>query len=248
MKEISSAHNPKFKLWKSLLESKGIKKENRAIVSGDKLVRELLEQNAEMIEEILLPPKIDFSSQMTATRLSSPLFQSLDILGTHSPLAVVRVQTLSPVKLDKPQGLELIVSLGDPSNLGALLRSAEAFGVRRVILTKECASPFLPKALKAASLSTFRLNLVSTGSLRDLEISAAVALDMKGTDLATFTWPKNVYLILGEEGPGLPPHLKTQRLKIPMMGKTESLNATVAASLALYSYRLSTAKLSKHEN
>jgi TrmH family RNA methyltransferase len=239
MNEISSGQNPKYKRWLSLTESKGIKKENLALVSGEKLVREYLREQPSNVEDILLPPKSkeEFPSNFRQTRLSSPLFKALDVLGTHSSLLVVRLTEIPVWQNEPPRGLELIVALGDPSNLGALLRSAEAFGVSRVVLTKECASPFLPKALKAASNAAFRVPLFSAnGSLSDLKIENAVGLDMAGEDLNRFHWPKDCYLVLGEEGQGLPPITFT-KIRIPMSGKIESLNATVAASLAMYSYR-----------
>ncbi len=238
MNEITSAQNGKYRRWLSLLESKGIKKEGAALVSGEKLVQELIADSPDLIEEILLPPKAKAeATPFPTTLLASPLFRELDVIGTHSPLAVIKTKPIPEWEPGPPAGLELIVSLSDPSNLGALLRSAEAFGATRVILTKECASPYLPKALKAASNATFRVKLASTGSLKDLKIENAFGLDMEGEDLAQFTWPRDAHLILGEEGQGLPPTLNIKRLKIAMSGKIESLNATVAASIALFSYR-----------
>jgi len=75
------------------------------------------------------------------------------------------------------------------------------------------------------------VNLASTGSLKDLAIENAYGLDMSGENIYSFPWPKDVHLILGEEGQGLPETLRVKRLKIPMSGKVESLNATVAASI-----------------
>ena len=239
MNEITSAQNPKYRKWLSLLESKGIKKEKRCIVSGEKLVREFIKSWPSLAEDILLPPKGKFDfGDMRATKLSAPLFKELDVIGTHQPLLVVKVPALAEWDKKSPQGLEVIISLSDPANLGALLRSAEAMNANRVILTKECASPYLPRALKAASLSTFRLNLCVTDSIRELQLNQAFGLDMKGENIATFVWPRDAMIVLGEEGQGLPDGLKLRRLKIDMNPKTESLNATVAASLAMYSYRL----------
>ncbi len=239
MNEIASTQNAKFKKWQSLLDSKGIKKEQLCLVSGEKLVNEYIEEWPDLIEDVLLPPKSKFiSEQFRLTRLSSPLFKELDVIGTHQPLLVVQTSKFSEWDKQPPSGLELIVSLSDPSNLGALLRSAEALNVRKVILTKECASPFLPKALKAASLSTFRLKLYVTGSIRELNAQGAFGLDMNGESLAGFDWPKDALLVLGEEGQGLPAELPLKKLRIDMNPNTESLNATVAASLAIYSYSL----------
>lgn len=236
--DISSSANGSFKRWQGLLESRGIKKERACILSGEKLVREFMAAKPEAIEEILLPPKSTFDpGPFRAARLSSPLFQELDVINTRSAMAVVKIAPLPEWEPAPPQGLELIVSLSDPANLGALIRSAEAFGVSRVILTRECASPYLPKALKAASLSTFRVKLCSTGSIQELNLSEALGLDLDGEEVSCFAWPKDAHLILGEEGQGLPSTLAVKRLKISMSGQVESLNATVAAALAMYSYR-----------
>jgi TrmH family RNA methyltransferase len=239
--ELSSAQNAKYKRWLSLLESRGIKKEQRALVSGSKILNEVIVQQPQLIEEILLPPKVEpLAVAFPQTRLSSPLFRDLDVIRTKSPLAVLRTPEIKPwTPREKPEGLELIVALSDPSNLGSCLRSAEAFGATRVILAQECASPYLPKALRASSGSALRLKLNSSGPLADLPaLQNAVGLDMKGRDLKDFEWPKDVYLFLGEEGQGLPEALKLQAISIPMRAPVESLNATVAAALALFSYRL----------
>jgi RNA methyltransferase, TrmH family len=240
IKEIASSHNPNYKRWLSLLESKGIKKEKRAIVSGEKLVTELLAQVSHIVEDLILPPK----AELTATGprmyrlMTGALFKELDVIGTKYPLAVVRVPEIEPWDpAVPPKGLELVVAMSDPSNLGAILRSAEAFGVSRVILTKESASPYLPKAMKASGLASLRLTLASAGSLAELPLDDGYALDMNGLDIAAFEWPRNLYLVLGEEGRGVPDSLALKRLKIPMASATESLNATVAGSIALYGYR-----------
>lgn len=239
MNEITSAQNPKYRKWLSLLESKGIKKEKRCLLSGEKLLREFLSAWPALAEDILLPPKgkYDFGD-FRQTKLSAPLFKELDVVGTHQPLLVAKIPPIPEWEQKPPQGLEVIISLSDPSNLGALLRSAEAMSANRVILTKECASPYLPRALKAASLSTFRLNMCVTDSIRELQVQGAFGLDMKGESISAFVWPKDSLIVLGEEGQGLPEGIKLRRLKIDMNPKTESLNATVAASLAMYSYRL----------
>lgn len=236
--EISSPHNSKYRRWLSLLDAKGIHKEGLALISGSKLVNELCAQQPDWVEEILLPPKAPLhTGGFRQTRLTAPLFKALDSAGTHLPLAVMRTPQIADWDSQSPpQGLELILALSDPSNLGACLRSAEAFGVTRAILTQECASPFLPKAVRASSGSCFRLPLARTGPLAQIQCPNAAGLDMAGESLDTFKWPKNVYLVLGNEGQGLPPGLLSSTIRIPMREPVESLNATVAAAVAMYSY------------
>ena len=237
---IESPQNAKFKTLQTLLEGRGIKKAGQALISGAKLVNEFLAQHPTLALELLLPPKAvapALPTHIKVFQLASPLFRELDAMGTHSPLLVVGISPLPNWQSEAPRGLELIVALSDPGNLGAMLRSAEAFGVSKVILTQESCTPFLPRAIRASSGACFRLKLESTGPLAELSLQDAYVLDMQGTDLAGFQWPANVHLVLGEEGRGIPENLKLKSLKIGMAGQVESLNAMAAASIALFTYR-----------
>jgi len=238
MKEITSKHNAKYKLWLSLLESKGIRKEGLCLVSGEKVIGELLREDSERIVEFILPPKGNSPhSTMPATRLPGELFNELDVIGTKSPLAVVQRAELPKWKSGSPLGLQLILALSDPNNLGALLRSSEAFQVQNIILTKECCSPFLPKAIRASAGSVFRLPLAAGPSIKELTVERGYGLHMDGKNIYELAWPKDMYLVLGEEGQGLPENLNLTRVKIPMAKSIDSLNAMAAASIALFSYR-----------
>lgn len=245
---IESSQNPRFKLWESLLESRGLKKHGQFILAGLKTVPEALTRHPGRFTTLLvtdpaevagwtLPPGLELA------RLAPALFRTLDVSGTGFPLLVGAVPTLPALDLAKPpQGLELLCALGDPSNLGALLRSAAAFGARRVVLLEGAAHPFHPKCLRAASNAQFELTLLRGGRWADVHRAAGplLALDGAGEDMGKLDWPSDVRLVLGEEGQGIPPDLPVRRLSIPTTGAVESLNATVAASVALFSYFLGT--------
>jgi tRNA G18 (ribose-2'-O)-methylase SpoU len=180
--------------------------------------------------------------------LSRAIFDELDVSGTHDPLLLTRTPEILDADLSlAPVGLEILCALGDPSNVGALLRSAAAFGASRVVLLKECASPFHPKAVRAASASTLLTQLARGPSIRELPAlnearllaGPILALDMHGKNLGTYKWPRDARLLIGEEGQGVPASQAFEFLSIPMAKDVESLNATVAASVALYSYSLS---------
>jgi len=171
--------------------------------------------------------------------LAKPLFERLDVAGTGFPLLVGVVPEMPALDLaEPPRGLELVCALGDPNNLGAALRSAAAFGARRVVLMAEAAHPFHPRCLRAAANAPFALTLLRGPSWAELRCAAGplLALDGGGEDLTRFDWPRDLRLVLGEEGQGLPVGLALRRLAIPTTGAVESLNATVAASLALFGH------------
>ncbi len=238
MKHISSADNGLFKELKSALEPKGIKKLGRFIVSGRKVVEEILAQGKLEVDFILAQEEMQLpSSKERFIVLTKPLFQELDIFGTKSPLLALKTPKLSVWnQQDKAVGLEVLCALGEPSNLGALLRSAAAFGASKVVLLKESATPFHPKSVRSASGQLMKVPIATGPSIKDLNGDGVFALDMRGEELSKFKWPKNARLLLGEEGPGVPELNGLKKLKIPMSNDVESLNASIAASIALYSY------------
>jgi len=239
--DITSSKNDHFRRWLNLTESRGIKKHQQCLVSGAKLVNEVIESQPDLIDDILFTAKHQplYSPPARSYLLTSPLFKEIDVLGTGHPILVVKAPPLRPHKLDvAAQGLEVICPLGDPQNVGAVIRSAEAFGASRVILLESAANPCLPKALRAAAGSTFRVPLL-LGENIELAKGPILGLDRQGTRLKDFTWPKNLRLYVGEEGQGLPEHITfDHKLAIPMEGQVESLNAAIALSVALFHRQL----------
>lgn len=256
-KSITSAENTLFRTWKECLTGKGIKKHGQFLISGERAIADTLERFPAYVRNILVrsedsPAALiqkarrateDNSPRLSVISLSTVLFDELDAAGTHSPLLVAQAPELPTADLSlAPQGLEVVCALQDPSNLGALLRSAAAFGAKKVILLKECASPFHPKAVRAASAATLVVPMAQGPSIKDLsakitDASHWVALDMHGKKMSTYTWPKDIRLLLGEEGQGVPEIKGANEVAIPMAPGVESLNATVASSIALYAYR-----------
>ncbi len=284
--EISSAANPQLKLWLSLQERKGLRRHGQFLLSGRKLVPELLVQQPglfqalifsqpEQLEELASSDHVaslmlrshkgpaeglsakaltliaNLPKSISLYRLAPSLFSELDFFATEAPLLIGNQPELNSSDLmSLPFGLELLTATGDPANLGALLRSSEAFGVRKVILLEECAHPFNPKVIRASSGSVFRLKLEWGPSIQDLAsalplsprsepwLYALSSHPGRSRSLVDLAWPPHLRLLVGEEGPGLPQNLiqnpLIQHLTIPMQPGVESLNATVAASLALW--------------
>ena len=237
MLKIASAQNSAFKRLLSLTASKGLKKEGLFLLSGEKLVREFLARpNLAVVHELLGPGMKRVAGGEKAIEFSAALFAQLDVLGTGFNILVLeqpRVPVLKAADLPgyAPEGIEIVLPAGDPGNLGALLRSCEAFSVPRAILTQEAAHPFLPKAVKASAGSALRLPLAYGPALREFP-ATCIALDAGGEPVEGFDWPARGLLVVGEEGPGLSPKFR-RRIAIPTQG-VESLNVVVAASIALF--------------
>jgi RNA methyltransferase, TrmH family len=233
---ISSRYNEQFKELKSLLEPKGAKKAGKVLVSGRKIIPELVHSALVAIAaDDEWPTDLERAGKIIW--LDRSLFRDLDVFGTHYPLLVLPLSDLPVWEPQPPTGLELVLSLQNPSNLGAVLRSADAFGVKKVILLKECAFPFHPKAVRASSGSCFRLPYCEGPSLKEYRDDPTIGLDMNGMALNEFEWPLDTRLLIGEEGQGLPSGFTGAKVAIPMRQGLDSLNAGIAASIAIFSYR-----------
>jgi rRNA methylases len=245
MMEISSKTNDHFRRWTDLSTARGIKKHQEFFLMGEKLIEEFLKNpaykvKAEIINEDLKSVTAGNAKlgRVPLFKLSKALFNELDTVGTHYNLLVLEPKELGTLEAKtEPKGLELICPLGDPGNLGAIARSAVAFGVSKIILTEEACTPYHPKAIKASAGALLNIPLYKVSKLADFAVNSpkAYALDMKGEDVARFPWPKDLRLVVGEEGPGFGDIKGLSRLSVPT-ASVESLNATVAASIALYSW------------
>jgi len=241
---IESTQNPQAKRWIALTTARGIRKFSGFILSGRKTVPEALNLYAEHFESIISTSEdalneLAIASHINRYIVSRALFDLLDTNGTGFPLLVGQLPDMRDADLSSPpEGLELVCGLGDPSNLGAVLRSAAAFGVSRIILLESAAHPFHPKALRGGANAQFRMRFLRGGNWENFSKAhgPVVALDGNGDDMRLYDWPHDLRLVLGEEGPGVPAWLHVGRLAIKTTGHIESLNATVAASIALHSW------------
>ena len=135
-------------------------------------------------------------------------------------------------------------AIQDPSNMGAILRSAEAFGMKSVLIGDGCTDVYSAKSIRGAMGSTFRLNIVTDSLTKVLPEYKKNGFTIIGTGLdrnfktvdKLSSYCKKV-LIIGNEGNGISDSIKDLcdfGMFIPMSGKNESLNAAVAASIIMW--------------
>ncbi|HMV35268.1 MAG TPA: 16S rRNA (guanine(527)-N(7))-methyltransferase RsmG [Turneriella sp.] len=238
--EITSRANDVFKSLLALGEARGIRKQERYLVSGEKLVEEILSSPAlaanldSIIRDAGHAPVKTNARQLV---LAPALFRELDSLGTRSPLALMRLPQLPTWNAESDRsGVTVFLPFQDPSNIGAAIRSAAALGADRVVLLKEAALPFLPKAIRAAANAVFHTRLMLGPSLAELvrSVPGILRLDMAGADIAEVSLDADVLLLPGVEGYGFAETGQTTPVTIPIAGEVESLNAQSALSIALY--------------
>ena len=138
----------------------------------------------------------------------------------------------------------LLDDVQDPANVGAILRSGEAFGVAAALLTPGCAWPFSPRALRASAGSAFRLPVaarVAAGGAvawaRRHGIALAGAAAHGGTAPEALAGVRPIALVIGSEGHGISAEISgslEHRVTLPLAGRVDSLNAAVAAGVLLH--------------
>jgi len=222
---ITSRQNEKLRLVRKLLSARKHREETGLFAAeGEDLVDAAKAVGVEAVELLV-----------AGENVLSELLAEVSTLG-HAP-RVVGVYAAA----DLPRGSrEVGVGLwrvGDPGNVGALLRSADAFGAC-VALSSRCADPRGPRALRASAGAIFRVPLVGWDELPRRRVALVAHGGVPLTDLDDLAPP--IAFLLGSEREGLPGDLDSEQATIPLLGDAESLNVAAAGAIALY-------ELSRHD-
>lgn len=244
METLSSLKNPRVMAWRSLKEKKGREEHNAFLVEGVRIVKEALASSFP-VECILLregfEPAPFVPDGVPVFCLPDHVFQA--VCDTRTPQGIAAVLTR---RASEPAGPCLVALDGvqDPGNVGTIIRTADAAGMDGIILSPDCADLFSPKVLRATMGSIFRLGFSFPASLPEaLEQYKKKGWSVLSSQLdgEPFFERSNVassfILVIGNEGNGVSEAVKalaTHRLRLPMRGGAESLNAAVAAAIMMY--------------
>lgn len=246
----AGAHADRVQRARELLTNKGRREQARFAFEGPTLLSEALASGV-AIEEIFATEaayegnaglqtlesrgvEIALVDDRTARKLS-------DLETPTGLVAVAPIRFAPPGQiLSLPLSL-VLADLNDPGNAGTLLRSAEAFGAGGAIFGRFGVDPYHPKVVRGAMGAIFRLTIaVATPeavSAAAKEVGASLyGLTTRGRPLGEGRLEKPACVVVGHERHGLGTwgEICHERLSIPMRGPTESLNAAVAGSIALY--------------
>ena len=249
MREISSKDNKIFRLCEQLSHKKYRDKLGLYLIEGENLLEEAV-KNGAAIKTVLMCRDYRgslFGTEDKAFCLSDKLFEQLSQTETtQGIMAIVEKPELSPdLFLNRGGGNFIVLDrLQDPGNIGTILRTADAAGYELAIVMKGTADVFSPKAVRAATGSLFRMPVVFMDSVDELmEFTRAAGKKLAATCFDTDRYyydedlRENIALIIGNEGGGISRELMESsdlKIKIPMHGNIESLNASVAAGILMY--------------
>jgi TrmH family RNA methyltransferase len=257
---ISSAANPLVKRMRHLADRRYRRREGAFVVEGNQPVWRVVEAGWE-VETLVVAPDLlgAAAARMVAeqeakgtrvARLSRELFARLSERdGPSGIAAIVRgaVGGLETLTVAPDSLFVALHDVGNPGNLGTVVRTADAVGAAGVLLIGETTDPFAPAAVKASMGSLFAVPLAHARDLdgfftwagnarvRVLAASGQADADHWDTDYATPS-----VILMGSEGDGLPDAALARadaRVRIPMTGTAESLNLAVATGVLLYEAR-----------
>ena len=231
---ITSASNPRLKLVRKLASGRQRAKLGLFVCEGEDLVAAGLAAGITPVEALVGAERpVELEGLEGAEEVEPSLLAELSSLA-HPPriVAVFRRADL-PRELDAPSGLALW-HVGDPGNVGTLVRSADALGPAFVALSAGCADPTSPKALRASMGAIFR---VPTGGFDDAPHPWIGLVPRGGTALAEAEFGERVTFVLGAEREGLPEDVASScdlLASIPLDEDADSLNVAAAGAIALY--------------
>ena len=252
---VQSKQNARLKELRKALSTPGRGENGLAGIEGANLLHEAVRaglrincvfvaQGAErLLDDLHLPPDIevlamprDLLDSALATETPQPLAALVEMPDWTWAHLLEHRETQSPL-------IVVLASIQDPGNLGAIIRSAEAFGADGVVCLPGTVNAWNPKVVRASAGSVFRLPVLNAGEDEMLEHLRSAGVRTLATtpqgaqpaDLVALGDP--VALLIGNEGNGLPTNLAAKAdgaITIPCPGPVESLNAAVAASVLLY--------------
>lgn len=244
---ITSASNALYKYIKSLQDKKYRKKYGEYTVEGIKSVRDALNSNSE-VKTIVVSESFendfDYSGIAETVVFSSSLFEKL--CDTQSPqgiMAVIKMRDEKNFVLDTSKAYIYCDGVNDPGNLGTIIRTADAAGFGGVLLSKGTVDLYSPKTVRASMGSFFNVDVITDFDIDFLRKCKEYgfelycgALDENTIDYRRADMKKPTILIVGNEANGVSEEVKkiSQCVKIPILGKAESLNVSIAAAVLMY--------------
>ena len=256
MQVISSKENELIKHIKKLKDKKERDLSNEYIIEGIKLIQEAIQEKAKIKQIIIceecekaeaIPKEIMYEiARYECIYISKKLYNYLTEVKTPQGILAVIEKESNERNIDYTQ--EIIVALDgiqDPGNLGTILRTVDSIGLTQILVSKDTADSYNPKVVRSTMGAIFRVKIIEC---EDLEKTLKEIKKHKFEIVVTSLQTKNsIYdidynkkvIVIGNEANGVQEkiqQLADKKVKIPMLGKTESLNASVATGIILYEY------------
>ena len=256
MQSISSKENELIKHIKKLKDKKERDSSNEYVIEGIKLIQEAIQENVNIKQRIVcddcdktesMPKDLMYEiAKYDCIYVTKKIFKYIsEVQEPQGILAVIEKNNLDR-EIDYSQ--DIIVALDDvqdPGNLGTILRTVDSIGLTQILVSKGTADSYNPKVVRSTMGAIFRIKIIECEDLEKTlkeikkhKFKVVVTSLQTENSIYEINYNKKV-IVIGNEAKGVEKNIQEladEKIKIPMLGKTESLNASVATGIVLYEY------------
>lgn len=245
MEKITSRRNSHVIHARNLGKDRNYREEHgEFLCDGGKLLEEALKCGADIVSVFTVSEMhMQLPDDIIVFEVPSDILASISPLKNPQDVIFVCKMPVKP-DVDLSSGIHILLdNVQDPGNVGTIFRSANAFGIRSVILTHGCADPYNPKAIRASMGAIFRQRhcYIDINQLRSDNVRLIGTAKNKDYQPVRVFDKKDAVIVIGSEGQGISKDILTLcegMITIPVMPECESLNASAAASIIMYELRV----------
>ena len=256
MQTITSKDNELIKHIRKLKDKKYRDESNEYVVEGVKLVEEAVKENAKIKQIIVcedttrtyeIPTHIMLEiAKYECISVSDKIFNIITQVTNPQGIMAIIEKNAQNAKIDYTQDIIVVLDdVQDPGNLGTILRTVDSIGLNQILVSKETADSFNPKVVRSTMGAIFRVKVIECDNLteklkeaRKHKYKVVVSSLQTNNSVYDIDYKKKL-IVIGNEANGVKKEIQEmadEKIKIPMLGKTESLNASVATGIILYEY------------
>lgn len=256
MQVISSKDNELVKHIKKLKDKKYRDENNEYIIEGVKLIEEAVQEKSKIKKVIIcddttrtyeIPTNVMLEiAKYECVYVTNKIFSSItQVTNPQGVMAIIEKNT-EKQEIDYSEDIIVVLdNVQDPGNLGTILRTVDSIGLKQIIVTKDTVDAFNSKVVRSTMGAIFRIKIIETADLaqsikemRKHHFKLMVTSLQTDNSIYDIGFNKKI-IVIGNESNGVSEEIQDmadEKAKIPMLGKTESLNASVAAGIVMYEY------------
>ena len=256
MQTITSKDNELIKHIRKLKDKKYRDESNEYVVEGVKLVEEAVKENAKIKQIIVcedttrtyeIPTHIMLEiAKYECISVSNKIFNIITQVTNPQGIMAIIEKNAQNAKIDYTQDIIVVLDdVQDPGNLGTILRTVDSIGLNQIIVSKGTADAFNSKVVRSTMGAIFRIKIIEVENLaqaikemRKHHFKLMVTSLQTKNSIYDIDFNKKI-IVIGNEANGVSKDIQEmadEKAKIPMLGRTESLNASVAAGVVMYEY------------
>ncbi|MEE1379172.1 MAG: TrmH family RNA methyltransferase [Clostridia bacterium] len=256
MQTITSKDNELIKHIRKLKDKKYRDESNEYVVEGVKLVEEAVKENAKIKQIIVcedttrtyeIPTHIMLEiAKYECISVSDKIFNIITQVTNPQGIMAIIEKNAQNAKIDYTQDIIVVLDdVQDPGNLGTILRTVDSIGLNQIIVSKGTADAFNSKVVRSTMGAIFRIKIIEVENLaqaikemRKHHFKLMVTSLQTKNSIYDIDFNKKI-IVIGNEANGVSKEIQDmadEKAKIPMLGRTESLNASVAAGVVMYEY------------